>query len=182
MAAPQRLTSRRAFRRRAASPGLGGVLFLSWAILVPLLFGCPSRVAKNAIVTANELQDAAAKAYNQAKADETAAASSCKVKAAAAGVALPVTVTRENVGGVMESCKTLGAPLPYDPFALADLAGPINASYEGIRAADAVRRGAQPGDESQFIAAMVDVIGRLWRAATDLGIELPTNTLEGTKK
>lgn len=178
MAAPQRLTSRRAFRRRAASPGLGGVLFLS----LLLVAGCPARVAKNAIVTANELQDAAAKAYNQAKADEAAAANSCKAKAAAAGVVIPVPLTKENVGGVMESCKALGAPLPYDPFVLADLAGPINAAYEGVRAADAVRRGSQPGDESQFIAAMVDVIGRLWRAATDLGIKLPTNTLEGTKK
>lgn len=178
MAVPQRLTNRRAFRRRAASPGLGGVLFLS----LLLVAGCPARVAKNAIVTANELQDAAARAYNQAKADETAAANSCKTKAAAAGVVIPTPLTRENVAGVMDSCKALGSPLPYDPFKLADLAGPINSAYEGVRAADAVRRGAQPGDQAQFIAAMTDVIGRLWRAATDLGIKLPANTLEGQPK
>lgn len=168
----------RAFRHRGASPGVrvGGVL-----LSLLIVFGCANGADKKLIVSANTLQDSAAKAYDAAKDQESAAGAACAARAKDAGVPLPQP-TKETIGALLSNCKALGAPLPYDPFKLADLAGPINGSYEAIRAADAIRRGVAPGDQAASLAAIVEAIGKLWQAAADVGVKLPENTLAGGAK
>ncbi len=144
-------------------PGAG--LFLLF-----LLSGCGSDPAANArrwIVTANDLQDTAAKAYDQAKVDELAAGKLCRQAATAAGKPLPAPDSPEAA----PFCASLGAPLPYDPARLPGLAGPINAAYEAVRAADALRLAG--GDPVKAAVQAVDVVAHLYDLAADLGLSLP---------
>ena len=175
-ARPRSLVSRAAAARGSSSRARTGVLFL--VALLAVLTGCTDGSDKKLILAANALQIQAAGAYDGAKALEDAAGRDCAAKAAAASQALAAP-TRETVPQIRAACASLGAPIPFDPFKLADLAGPLNGAYEAIRAADAVRRGAQPGDLPRSIGAVIEAISRLWQAAADVGVKLPANTLGG---
>lgn len=179
LAAPARscaASSRDSSTRRLIPVARGGVLFL--VAVLAVLTGCNGGGDKKLILSANALQIQAAGAYDGAKALEDAAGRDCAAKAAAAGQALAAP-TRETVPQILAACASLGAPIPFDPFKLADLAGPLNGAYEAIRAADAIRRGAQPGDLPRSIGAVIEAISRLWQAAADVGVALPANTLGG---
>lgn len=171
-------SSRDSSPRRLIPGARTGVLSL--VALLAVLTGCAGGADKKLILAANELQVAAAGAYDGAKAMEDASGKACAAKAAAAGQRLAAP-TRETVPQIRAACASLGAPIPFDPFALADLAGPLNASYEAIRAADAIRRGAQKGDLPRSIGSLIEAISRLWQAAADVGVTLPANTLAGGK-
>jgi len=174
-ARPRSLVSRAAAARGSSSRARAGVLFV---VVLAVLTSCNGGGDKKLILSANALQIQAAGAYDGAKALEDAAGRDCAAKAAAAGQALAAP-TRETVPQIRTACASLGAPIPFDPFKLADLAGPLNGAYEAIRAADAIRRGAQPGDLPRSIGAVIEAISRLWQAAADVGVKLPANTLGG---
>lgn len=185
-ARPRSLVSRAAAARGSSSRARAGVLsrgildgapFVALVLVLAVLTGCNGG-DKKLILSANALQIQAAGAYDGAKALEDAAGRDCAAKAAAAGQALAAP-TRETVPQIRATCAALGAPIPFDPFKLADLAGPLNGAYEAIRAADAIRRGAQPGDLPRSIGAVIEAISRLWQAAADVGVALPANTLGG---
>lgn len=196
---PRSLASRAAAARRSSSSGartgvlslaaatgrtgrglgrgiIDGAPFVALVLVLAVLTGCNGGGDKKLILSANALQIQAAGAYDGAKALEDAAGRDCAAKAAAAGQALAAP-TRETVPQIRAACASLGAPIPFDPFKLADLAGPLNGAYEAIRAADAIRRGAQPGDLPRSIGAVIEAISRLWQAAADVGVKLPANTL-----
>lgn len=173
------LISRAAAPRRVSSPGARGAALLV-VLALAVLTGCAGGADKKLILAANNLQIAAAGAYDGAKAMEDVAGRDCAAKAAAAGQHLAAP-TRETVPQIRAACASLGAPIPFDPFRLADLAGPLNGAYEAIRAADAIRRGAQKGDLPRSIGSLIEAISRLWQAAADVGVTLPANTLAGGK-
>lgn len=169
-------SSRDSSPRRLIPGARTGVLFL--VAVLAVLTGCTDGSDKKLILAANALQIQAAGAYDGAKSLEDAAGRDCAAKAVAAGQHLGAP-TRETVTQIRATCAALGAPIPFDPFKLADLAGPLNGAYEAIRAADAIRRGAQPGDLPRSIGALIEAISRLWQAAADVGVALPANTIGG---
>lgn len=157
---------------------LDGAPLVALVLVLAVLSGCTDGSDKKLILAANALQIQAAGAYDGAKSLEDAAGRDCAAKAVAAGQGLAAP-TRETVPQIRATCAALGAPIPFDPFKLADLAGPLNGAYEAIRAADAIRRGAQPGDLPRSIGALIEAISRLWQAAADVGVALPANTIGG---
>lgn len=122
--------------------------------------------AKQAIVSANELQDAAARAYNAAKEQEQAQGKACAI------------VARErNLTPSVEVCAQLGVPIPYDPEKLAALAQPINEAYDAIRALNDLREAVNAGTapKADLQAALVKASGailRLYEIATGIGIKV----------
>lgn len=177
MYAPALSGRRAAFANEARTARVGAVLLVVLALTAT---ACAGGADKKLILSANGLQIQAAGAYDAAKAIEDASGKECNAKAVAAGRRLPVP-SRSNVPEIRATCAALGAPVPFDPFKLQDLAGPLNAAYESIRAADAIRRGAQPGDLPRSIGAVIEAISRLWQAAADAGVSLPANTLGGAR-
>ncbi len=177
---------------RPHSPRIRGaaLVFLVGACLAALaplafMFGCASanKSAKDIVVTLNELQDSAAKAYNEAKALESAAGLSCAAAARRAGVPLPEVpraATKDQGHAAVVACEALGARLPYNPATLRDLETPINATHDAIRAADAARRAAianGSGDASKAVAAAIEAVSQLYAAAKELGLKLPFDQL-----
>lgn len=98
------------------------------------LGGCTAAQGRRAIVSLNEVQAAAADTYDTAKAVETDAENRCRATLAANGAPLPATPAE-----IRPKCAAAGVPIPYDPIELQKAAGPINALYDGIRAANAQR-------------------------------------------
>ncbi len=145
---------------RPAVVGVAALLFL---------VGCGSSPAARWILTANDLQDAAGRAYEQAKVDELAAGKVCAAAARAAGKPLPAPDSPE----ARPLCASLGTPLPYDPVGLRDLAEPINVAYETVRAADAVRKGIVSGDPVVAAQEAADAVWHALKAASDLGLAVP---------
>jgi hypothetical protein len=148
------------------------VFLLAFAIL---LSGCTfDGTAKKVLVGANDVQDGAKKAFDDAKAQTEAAGKACGTAARAA--VPPVTPSPE-------ACAALGIPIPYDPEKLNKLAGPINATYEAIRAAESVRLAWKKGEagKSDVIAKVtlgLDAISRLITAANDVGINIDRAPLD----
>jgi hypothetical protein len=155
----------------------GGVPLLAVPalLLVFALVGCSfDGTAKKVIVGANEVQDGAKNAFNDAKAQTEAAGKACGTAARAA--IPPVTPS-------LEACAALGVPIPYDPEKLNKLEGPINATYEAIRAAESVRLAWKKGEagKADVIAQItlgLDAISRLVNAANDLGIDIDRTPLD----
>lgn len=140
---------------------LAALVGLATFIASLLIWGCGS-TPERVILSANDLQDTAAHAYDAAKAQEAEAGRLC-----AAVVQTPS----------MEACRAAGVPIPYDPERLRDLAGPINAAYEAIRAAETIRLAvkagtAQPTQLASALMAAAHAISHLYQAAADLGIRL----------
>lgn len=159
-------TIRPALLRGRPQPPVWPVVAAATAGMLALLLalcavGCAS-TPERVILSANDLQDAAAHAYDAAKAQETEAGRLC-----AAVVQTPS----------LEACRAAGVPIPYDPERLRDLAGPINAAYEAIRAAETIRLAvkagtAQPTQLASALMAAAHAISHLYQAAADLGIRL----------
>lgn len=181
---------------RPHSPRIRGaaLVFLVGACLFALaplafVFGCASanKSAKDIVVALNELQDSAAKAYNDAKGQEASAGLACAAAARRAGVALPEVprgATKDQGAAAVVACDALGARLPFNPATLRDLETPINATHGAIRAADAARRAALAngsGDASKAVAAAIEAISHLYAAAKELGLQLPFDQLAALK-
>lgn len=170
----------------------GAVALALLLVLSPLalLVGCassPNAIAKVSLVTLNDLQDAAAREYQTATGLEAAAGLRCADAARAKGITLPRLkrdATKEDGEAAMKPCAALGEPLPYNPALLRDLAAPINAGFDAIRAADAARRAAVAngsGDTTTTIQAAVEALSRLYAAAKELGLNLPFDKLLALK-
>lgn len=150
-------------------------------LVFPLLFvlaflatGCSGFDAKRAIIVANDIQDSAAHVYNDAKAANLAAAEDCGKAANAASQPLP-PLTVENWATIDSRCKLLGRPIPVNPWTLTDLAKPVNALYDGVRAANAIRRAvdagtSKPENLKAAIATLLDHAYALWRTFAASGI------------
>lgn len=159
-----------------------GVLVL--ASIAALLAGCTvsqDQFAAKSIMAANGLQDAAAHAYDDAVAQEQAAGKLCNLALCPAGVASPLNpvgcpLPAPNAA-ILESCAKAGAPIPYNPDALARVAGPLNATYEAVRAAGAaklaVKAGQAPTGLSLALKLMGEAVLRVYLGAADLGLKLP---------
>ncbi len=157
-------------------------------VLVPLLAivlsGCTAtqdQIAAKTIVSANGLQDAAARAYQDAVAKEKAAGQLCSLALCPSGIPsllnpvgcpLPAPTS-----ALLAACTAAGTPIPYDPTKLAALAGPVNAGYEAVRGAEAarlaVKAGKDPNGLGDALALMGQAVLRVYVGASDLGIKLP---------
>lgn len=144
---------------------------LTSAVFVALsLVACgstsPNDAAKVAIVAAYNAQGAAAQTYNEAKAKESAASQACAAAAVKAGLPVPSVTTQETWPRAKETCASLGAPIPFDPFALQKLAGPINALTPLVEKANKIRVAFEGGTVSadvlsatvaQLAAAFIEI-------------------------
>lgn len=124
--------------------------------------------AKKTILAANDFQDAAKNMFEEAKATTVAAGKACGEKARAQTP--PVTPS-------LEACAALGVPIPFDPEKLNKLAGPINAAYEAIRAAEAARLLYKEGKGSKtnviaLVGLALESVARFTTAASDLGVKV----------
>lgn len=99
-----------------------------------LAVGCSPAVQRKAIVSANDAQDAAAHSYDLAKQQEADATRACVTALKAKLQPLPA-----KPADIKPFCAAVGSPVPYDPVQLQEAAGPINALYDAIRAANAER-------------------------------------------
>lgn len=125
-------------------------------------------VTNRTIVSLNDLQDAAGRSLEDAKAQTQGAALQCGELARLQ--VPPVTPSPE-------ACAGLGAPLPFDPVAMNEAIGYSNAAYEAIRAANAaksaVKAGAgTPEAVAEGVSKAIVAVQRLYRAARDLGLKL----------
>ena len=162
--------STRSLPRRVSSLGGGALL----AVLVLALVGCFNATARKVIVGANDVQDGAKNAYNEAKAQTVAAGKACGDAARAATP--PVTPT-------LEACAALGIQIPYDPAKLNKLEGPINAAYETIRSAEAVRLAWTKGKAGKAdvivqVTLALEAISRFVTAANDIGIDIDRSAID----
>ena len=127
-------------------------LTLPILFVVASLVGCSSTslndASKTAIVAAYNGQVAAGQTYNDAKTKETAASVACAKAAQAAGAPAPSVKTAADWPTAKTMCASLGAPIPFDPFALQKLAGPINALDDAIPAANNIRVAFEGGTVS----------------------------------
>jgi hypothetical protein len=144
------------------------VAFLVVGLSLGGAIGCTSAAQRRVIVSLNEVQEAAASTYDTAKVVEGDATARCR--AALDAARKPPPVTADEVKGV---CAAVGVVLPYDPVGLQKAAGPINALYDGIRAANAQRMktGALVPAET-----MTDLAGLLEQVIADLvdaGVPVP---------
>jgi hypothetical protein len=149
----------------------GAALFL---LLV--LAACGGQTAEKTILTANDLQEACASAYDDATAATTAAGKLCGQKAAAAGSPLAAP-TEATWAAQRLKCSSLGVEIPYNPFVLAKLAKPINVAYDAVRAADATRRAVAAGtaDQAALSAAVSSAVAHvldLYGEATRAGLKI----------
>jgi hypothetical protein len=107
-----------------------------------LTVGCSASLndrAKTAILLANDAQAAAAATYEDAKNLESTASAACRDAALKKSVPIPNVTTPADWPAAKQTCADLGAPIPFDPFLLKSIAGPINALYDGVRQANTIR-------------------------------------------
>ncbi len=152
---------------------------VSLCLLVALI-GCATadQVAKKAEITAIDLQEAAAHAYLDATQQETVADAACGSAMKIAGIPAQ-KVTPASWPAIAEACKTLGTPIPYDPFKLAAVGRQVNQAYDAIQAADvarmdvkkAIAAGKAPDTSGVVIAAM-QAIRSLYTVALDVGLKV----------
>jgi hypothetical protein len=112
--------------------------------------GCLTASAQRKLIdTLNEAQLAAAQTYDAAVVAQTKAQMACADVLRGKGAPLP-----GDPAVIRPTCASVGAPVPYDPVWLQKAAGPINALYDALRAANA-QRTAGTGE------APPEVLGRL---------------------
>lgn len=152
------------------------VVGLCLAVLLAVATSCSSATARKLIVSANEAQDAAARTYDAAKVVEADAQKACRAALVAAQQPLPTKP--EDIRPI---CEAVGVRIPYDPVKLQKAAGPINALYDGVRAAN-TERIALGGDKADITTQTAITLGGLLaQVVADLagaGIAVPPSVGE----
>jgi hypothetical protein len=135
-----------------------------------LTLGCTPATTGKLIVSANDAQDAAAQTYNLAKQQEADATLLCATALRAKSLPFP-----DKPVFIKPFCAAVGAPVPYDPVKLQNAAGPINALYDAVRAANTERLAS---GKDNVVQATLDNLAVLFTQVvadlTDAGITLPT--------
>lgn len=169
--------ARVASRGRGGGLGAGTVGLLLLAVLA--CSSCatltPDQTAARAIVVLNDFQDTAAHVYDEAKVQEAAGGKACREAAASRGVPLPA-VSPATIVELRAACDTFGTPIPYDPYKLQALAVPVNATYDAIRAANAVRtavKAGQAGDTMGALSKAAAAVRSLLAGAREVGVKFP---------
>lgn len=143
--------------------------------LVAFAAGCSSGTTLKLIVSANDAQQAAADTYNAAKAAEDGAAQACRQVLVSKGQPLPATPEQ-----IQPACTAIGQPLPYDPVKLQKAAAPINALYDGIRAANAARTASGTAEDIGLVVSTQ--LGSLFAAVvadlTAAGVAVPSSVAQ----
>jgi glucose/arabinose dehydrogenase len=134
------------------------------------LGACASLPVTNLLDSANAAQNAAAQTYDQAKAQEASMATACRMALVSKGLPLPVTAAATGT-----ACTAVGVPLPFDPVKLQQASVPINALFDGIRAANDIRSKLAKG-ASMPATVLIDLGGLIAAVVADLtagGVTLP---------
>jgi len=150
-------------------------------VLAVSLVGCGASLndnAKIAIVSAQQAQVAAGATYNDAKNSETVASQACASAAQRSGQAVAPPANEADWPRVRDLCASLGAPIPYNPFVLQRLAGPINSLEDLIQRANNVRVAFEGGTitSDSLVAAISQLASAFVQIETDLasaGISVP---------
>lgn len=167
--------------RNIARPGSRGVTVKGLLLLlaVTLSLACatltPDEKIARGLVVLNDFQDTAAHVYDEAKVQEAAGGKACREAAAIKSVALPA-VSPATIVELRAACDTLGTPIPYDPYKLQALAVPINATYDAIRAANAVRvavKAGKAGDTPGALKQAATAVRSLLAGAREVGVKFP---------
>jgi len=147
-------------------------LSLVVALVVGLsLTSCSPATTGKLIVSVNDAQDAAAHTYDLAKTQEADATKACVAALRAKAQPLPTTPA-----DIKPFCAAVGSPVPYDPVGLQNAAGPINALYDGVRAANAER--AASGTDNVVQTTLTNLASLFAQVVADLtgaGVTLPAN-------
>jgi hypothetical protein len=130
--------------------------------------GCTAAQGRRAIVSLNEVQAAAADTYDTAKAVETDAENRCRATLAANGAPLPATPAE-----IRPKCAAAGVQIPYDPVGLQKAAGPINALYDLIRAADAQRRTTGAAVPAEVLGRIAGLLAEVIADLDAAGVAVP---------
>jgi hypothetical protein len=139
------------------------------AALLVVLSACGPATTGKLIVSANDAQDAAAHTYDLAKQQEADATRLCVAALKAKALPLPLVPA-----DIKPFCAAVGVPVPYDPVALQKAAGPINALYDGVRAANTERLAS--GTDNVIQATLTNLAALFTEVVADLtnaGIALP---------
>lgn len=176
-----RVASRGVFPPRGGGLGRAAALLL----VVALVSSCgsdPNAVAKRIISAADAAQQAVAASYTEATTAEKAAGLACGdegKRLRAAGTLAPAW--RPS----LTNCAAIGKPLPFDPDKLASVADPLNATFDGIRAADSARRlavaAAKDPDPASIAVGLLDLLSRLYALAGELGLRTDPALLRAVK-
>ena len=145
------------------------VLAFVGALALTLALGCSPATTGKLIVSANDAQDAAAHTYDLAKTQEADATRLCVTALKAKALPLPA-----SPADIKPFCSAIGVPVPYDPVALQKAAGPINALYDAVRAANTERLAS--GTDNVIQATLTNLAALFTQVVTDLtgaGIALP---------
>jgi hypothetical protein len=126
--------------------------------------------AKNGIVIAYNAQVAAGQTYNDAKAQETKASQACAAAAQAKALPAPSVKTAADWPAVRDLCASLGAPIPFDPFALQKAAAPVNGLLDAVNAANKIRIAFEGGTVSADVltSAVLQLASLFVEIETDL--------------
>jgi hypothetical protein len=145
------------------------VLAFVGALALTLALGCSPATTGKLIVSANDAQDAAAHVYDLAKQQEADATVLCVAALRAKSLPLP-----DKPVFIKPFCAAVGAPVPYDPVKLQNAAGPINALYDAVRAANTERLAS--GTDNVIPATLTNLAALFTQVVADLtnaGIALP---------
>ncbi len=146
------------------------------------LGACSDATAKRILDGANVAQEAAAATYDEA---------AVKLKAADVACARSFTPTEPRPIGPEEKdavCAAKGHPIPFRSTSLQKAAAPINASFDVVRRATAIREGvkAKPptADRSALTAVLTELAGLVVEVVTDMtsaGVAVPAKLSEWTE-
>lgn len=173
---------------RGSFRGGGGLSAGTASLLLLVVLACsscasdPNAVAKKVISSADAAQQAIATSYTEATTAEKAAGIACGdegKRLRAAGTLAPAW--RPS----FVNCAAIGKPLPYDPDKLASVADPLNATYDGIRAADSARKlavaASKDPDPASIAVGLLDLLSRLYALAGELGLRTDPALLRAVK-
>jgi hypothetical protein len=139
------------------------------------------QTASRVIVAANGAQDSAAQAYTEAKTATVAAGKTCGEAGRAAGIALPPITDKASGAAAIAACKALGVNVPYNPFVLNQLVGPLNAAYDAIRGLNDARVAVKAGQANDFYGMLNKALGavtQFYAAAKEAGLTVNVAPLE----
>lgn len=131
--------------------------------------GCLTPAGQRKLIdTVNEAQFAAAQTYDTAKAVQADAQTRCAAALRAAAKPLPATP-----GEIRPACAAVGSPVPYDPTRLQQAAGSVNALYDAVRAANALRVSAGGDAPANVLGALVGTFEQVVADLAAAGVSVP---------